>query len=914
MPPKRPSQEAFPVETGEELELAIHGAKMKLPRNPANDMNSDFSTQVKNRLSQYSRTGQACDRCKVRKIKCDALPDGCSHCIQQNLDCFVTDRVTGRTEKRGYLRELERKQEEMSDHIRALEKMLANNGIEVKPYTQKRPRNGRAPPASYDCNNPEQSVSETNGQDSWSQANGNWSSTQQDSDVAMPPRITKSTSDSGPADRHLGVGIDNGPMSSINGSQLSILGATIDVTSFDCADIDEPIPSDQGSVPLYNKSIRSFWQSVHRVNPRPTVTLPPRSEGLQYAEWYFSIMGPFLPCLHKPTMINLLNRMYDDETFQPTVPEQVVAHMVMAFIYGQKAVRNPGQGSHDDNERSNLHYHFALSNFFELTVLKTVEAVQAMALIAVYCRSFPKPGCSSIVGHHALRYAIDIGLHRSSKHPPGTTNLKNEIRKRTFWTILAIVVTVDGRLGRPMPITVDEYDIEFPEAMADELLTDEDVDTTHKGHCTIHPGLAGFRLTPLMIDMYSNIYSVRQSPNRYPDVIKYLERQLQLWREELPESYRSSSAEFPQSEMQIHPMYVRVMELDYRLSLRHPSVARTNDRELCAENSRICEETAAELLKVFKVLSDINALDTTWYSVSVYVASMFSTLVAHWERRSTATTADIKSLEKDMEDWMKVIASGASLLGSSRHIHAKLEGIVEGTIRSIEKDSIHRKSRSAPVTTEPTPTIKREPGASSATQPKVGMGYPPPAPAPAPPTLTRGRGSSSSGSSVGGHGGGISHTPQTYYSEPAPQHTTSTPYPTLAYAPPSYEPSNSYMYSAGPQPQAGGGGGGPPGPSDVQGGVNPAPQLIDFPSQAASQHVEPSSVPAADQFYWRHNAQGSHWQEWATAIAGNQEQYGANALMTMGRDLHVPATTMAPDMATQQWPMLLWGGHEQPGA
>lgn len=615
--------------------------------------------------------------------------------------------------------------------------------------------------------------------------------------------------------------------------------------------------------------------------------------------------------------------MYDDKTFQPTISEQVVAHMVMAFIYSQKAVRNPGQGSHDDNERSNLHYHFALSKFFDLTVSKTVSAVQAMALIAVYCRSFPKPGCSSIVAHHALRYAIDMGLHRSSKRPPGTTNLAEEIRKRTFWTILAIVVTVDGRLGRPMPITVDEYDIEFPEAMADELLTDEDVDTTHKGHCTIHPGLAGFRLTPLMIEMYSNIYSVRHSPSRYAHVIRYLERQLQLWREELPESYRSSSAEFPQSEMQIHPMYVRVMELDYRLSLRHPSVARTDDQELCAENSRICEETAAELLKVFKVLSDINALDTTWYSVSVYVAAMFSTLVAHWERRAVATTAEIKALEKDMDDWMKVIASGASLLselrcfwwrrapqankitGSSRQIHAKLEAIVERTIRSIEKDSVNQKSRSAPVTTEPTPMIKREPGASSATQPKVGMGYPPPAQAP-PPTLNRGRGSSSSGSSVGAGGGNINHMPKTYYTEPAPQHTTSTPYPTLAYAPPSYEqPNNSYMYATGPQT-----GGGGPGSSD---GVSAAPQLIDFPSQAASQqqqHVE----PPADQFYWRQSAQGgSHWQEWATAIAGNQEQYGANALMTMGRDLHVPATTMAPDMATQQWPMLLWGGHEQPG-
>lgn len=68
MPPKRPSQEAFLHEVPDDLEGTHDAAraKMKLPRNPANDVNSDFSAQVKNRLSQYSRTGQACDRCKVR--------------------------------------------------------------------------------------------------------------------------------------------------------------------------------------------------------------------------------------------------------------------------------------------------------------------------------------------------------------------------------------------------------------------------------------------------------------------------------------------------------------------------------------------------------------------------------------------------------------------------------------------------------------------------------------------------------------------------------------------------------------------------------------------------------------------------------------------------------------------------------
>lgn len=40
------------------------GAKMKLPR--LDRGSEDFSSVVKNRLQSYTRTGQACDRCKVR--------------------------------------------------------------------------------------------------------------------------------------------------------------------------------------------------------------------------------------------------------------------------------------------------------------------------------------------------------------------------------------------------------------------------------------------------------------------------------------------------------------------------------------------------------------------------------------------------------------------------------------------------------------------------------------------------------------------------------------------------------------------------------------------------------------------------------------------------------------------------------
>src|SRR5262245_23820229 len=99
---------------------------------------------------------------QVRKIRCDALPEGCSHCTSVNLECFVTDRVSGRTERRGYLQELEKEKNGMVSRIRDLERLLLENGIEVRPF----PYNNGYEPIS-------QSVQEQ-AADNWTQFGSVW--------------------------------------------------------------------------------------------------------------------------------------------------------------------------------------------------------------------------------------------------------------------------------------------------------------------------------------------------------------------------------------------------------------------------------------------------------------------------------------------------------------------------------------------------------------------------------------------------------------------------------------------------------------------------------------------------------------------------------------------------------------------
>lgn len=50
----------------------------------------------KRATSSTPRLGQACDRCKIRKIKCDDSPTRCSSCAKHDVVCKTTDRNTGK--------------------------------------------------------------------------------------------------------------------------------------------------------------------------------------------------------------------------------------------------------------------------------------------------------------------------------------------------------------------------------------------------------------------------------------------------------------------------------------------------------------------------------------------------------------------------------------------------------------------------------------------------------------------------------------------------------------------------------------------------------------------------------------------------------------------------------------------------
>lgn len=243
-------------------------------------------------MAAHSNPHPLTDALQKRKIRCDGDPDGCANCAVANQACEVTDRVTGRTEHRGYLRQLERQNKDKTDRIRELERLLAEKGVEVRPDLDR-------------ARDDDSSSSST-----WTKSGPLWikdRSTDKGSGTFITPNFPRSRLESRTEDSSIALGRDSQPLHSFQGTKITWLDITIDTASFTAPDMDEPSP-DAGSIShRYNKSVQASLRSMMRENSPMKADLPARDTAFLFAEWYFSLMSGYFPVLHRPSFLKLVS-------------------------------------------------------------------------------------------------------------------------------------------------------------------------------------------------------------------------------------------------------------------------------------------------------------------------------------------------------------------------------------------------------------------------------------------------------------------------------------------------------------------------------------------------------------------------------------------------------------------------------
>ncbi|KAL8713335.1 MAG: hypothetical protein Q9220_002534 [cf. Caloplaca sp. 1 TL-2023] len=691
-------------------------AKVRADGSPA-----DYSNDVRKKIISSNRTGQACDRCRVRKMRCDDNPEGCSPCMQNQSPCKTTDRITGRATVRGYVQNVEQRLHQLEIHCRELEDRLVSLGVDIKTSQRfDQHRYGEystvLKPQYTDPHDPVPTPdwpmrALSDHTDRLRPPSTEYESSrrlsQSEISVSRLPDFRNGLT----GENYLGVSSGNTLVSSIRGTSLNVLGMEIDLADYMHDDLDEPDPSDYEKKPVYNKSYYAFILTAFSAKPKPQeIGLPPRQEAMRCTEWFFKVVNPYLPVLHRPSFMKLLNRMYDDSSFQPSPAEKVTVHCVFAVMLWQFVVRNWENTAQqtDFNRRSNLHYHYALSFFRQLMASHTLQDVQAMAMLCIHLRALPKPGACWMMTSTTMNLVIELGLHRSIRSwAPESRKisiLEVELRKRIFWSVLVIHIIISGKLGRPMALREEDYDVELPEPVDDELLSEAGIDTSREGKCDFLVGMNSFEFEPICIDLYNNIYAVKRSPQIYIETVLRLERRIQgyidSWDTKQLREWDGAS-----DVTKVYPLYIKMWPLEFRLLLRHPSLSLTSSAEFNEESLTICMELSKQILVIVKQLQAWKSLDSNWQTGALFVLAISTTLFGHWERRDEITMSGLAVLREDMRSWMSIMRDMGRFLGSGKRLEQAVRVPIDNTLRLLSQHLASKTASSALATTDQKPVV-----------------------------------------------------------------------------------------------------------------------------------------------------------------------------------------------------------------
>lgn len=217
------------------------------------------------------------------------------------------------------------------------------------------------------------------------------------------------------------------------------------------------------------------------------------------------------------------------------VQEQTILHLVYAGA--GRFLETAGETGVFFPKR---HYASALRNFSTILDYDNIRSVSALMLMAIYCLRNPVGPGAWTYSRMAMLVALNLGLHRKTnsmkKH-----SVDNELRKRVFWSTYAFDRQISIPLGRPFAISDRDIDVPLPLDI-DEATTEDGFPQVYVPHDNSAPenstSLSSFlqivRIRRIESDIQQTIYRVDQTPEISDSTVDEFLQRLEIWKTLIP--------------------------------------------------------------------------------------------------------------------------------------------------------------------------------------------------------------------------------------------------------------------------------------------------------------------------------------------------------------------------------------------
>lgn len=553
-------------------------------------------------------------------MKCDTNPVACAPCQSKGLRCYTTDRVTGHARERGQTDRAEGELMYLREQLNAYQNRYGSlRTDEPLPRRPSSEQTGHHVPSSRYVGWP------------------------------APENIEP---------------LCKGP---INGTKVDIMDGIIDVSDFDCDVMREP----SGGQQVFNASRSSIVSTVFGYQRVDDPRLPSKKDAVGLIDSFLVIMSQYFPVLHRPTFKDLINRFYDQPA-TVTIPERVQVVLALATMSQQLAVRNHDLFT-EMYEKSHRLLHYALGFYRDIYHDTSLKAMQALALLVLYCRNLPKPGVSWSFSHQVLVRAIELQYHRDPDKtvdtlPPDERSvLAKELRKRVFHAVLGVCVTTGCRVGLPAPWQFQHLDVPLPLIITDSEISASGLAVNRSGQCDYHPANQLSKLIPLLTELYNYVLCVRRPPAEYLKTVEALNAKIMAWRQDWDDCMNT-----------VQPMHVNLTvagllmdqwAAEYQLTLHHPACCTSNDPQVQERHVEICHKAARRLLSTFHILSkDYKGVDFTWHSTGPFAMGFGITLYYYKRRLAPVSKEQFESMCNEFKGWLSLMAYADVVMKTNNHL------------------------------------------------------------------------------------------------------------------------------------------------------------------------------------------------------------------------------------------------------
>ncbi|KAK8908116.1 hypothetical protein ACHAPC_009116 [Botrytis cinerea] len=471
--------------------------------------------------SSSFRNVSACNRCRLRKNKCDQNLPSCASCEKAGHKCVGYDPITKREIPRSYVYYLETR-------TAYLESLLLQNNITFAPaeVLEHSPKPG-TDPAAVRTPGSEDGRSAFNGDTALvrkkAQDEVTWNKRQDESEkVNKLMSNIESVSVQGASDkRYLGS------TSGISFARV-VFAAVRSSVSGAASDHSGVRPSrPTGNSKAAAQGGTSMRDSFFGLHTKPTIKqapFPNKDVGKRLVDFYFEHANPQIPILHRGEFMKMFEEAYaTGDTKARTPRELYMLNIVFAIgagiFLGDSGAREEAEKTIDGDKAKRTfsgkqsqpeEYHASAIVHLEACLSSSVDRVdgfgggleelQAVLLLAGFALLRPvAPGLWYIIGV-AVRLAVDLGLHyedgKDIEVPkleiPGVKNEDAETarlhrertmrergrreyirdyRRRLWWCTYSFDRLVSTCVGRPFGITDQVVTTEFPSLLDDKYIT-----------------------------------------------------------------------------------------------------------------------------------------------------------------------------------------------------------------------------------------------------------------------------------------------------------------------------------------------------------------------------------------------------------------------------------------------------------